>query len=63
MKKQGLNTEMFDFHLRVFDYGVPPHKTRAIEIAEASNDYQQANRLRKQLIKFQDVESEISAQI
>lgn len=25
MKKQGLNTEMFDFHLRVFDYGVPPH--------------------------------------
>jgi len=25
MKKQGLNTELFDFHLRVFDYGVPPH--------------------------------------
>lgn len=25
MKKQGLNTESFDFHLRVFDYGVPPH--------------------------------------
>lgn len=25
MKKQGLNTQMFDFHLRVFDYGVPPH--------------------------------------
>jgi hypothetical protein len=37
-------------------------KTRAIEIAEASNDYQQANRLRKQLINIQDVESEISAQ-
>jgi hypothetical protein len=38
-------------------------KVRAIEIAEASNDYQQANRLRKQLINIQDVESEIIAQI
>jgi hypothetical protein len=38
-------------------------KTRAIEIAEASNNFQQASRLRKQLIKIQDVESEISAQI
>jgi aspartyl-tRNA synthetase len=25
MKKQGLGTEPFDYHLRVFDYGVPPH--------------------------------------
>ena len=25
MKKQGLNTEAFDFHLKVFDYGMPPH--------------------------------------
>ena len=25
MKKQGLNTQTFDYHLRVFDYGVPPH--------------------------------------
>jgi aspartyl-tRNA synthetase len=25
MKKQGLNTQEFDYHLRVFDYGVPPH--------------------------------------
>lgn len=25
MKKQGLNHEAFDYHLRVFDYGVPPH--------------------------------------
>jgi nondiscriminating aspartyl-tRNA synthetase len=25
MKKQGLNVDAFDFHLRVFDYGVPPH--------------------------------------
>ena len=33
-------------------------KVRAIEIAEANNNYQQANRLRKQLIKIQDVESE-----
>jgi hypothetical protein len=37
-------------------------KVRAIEVAEASNNYQQANRLRKQIIKFQDIESEISAQ-
>ncbi|MGB8085548.1 MAG: hypothetical protein WCF07_04605 [Nitrososphaeraceae archaeon] len=37
-------------------------KTRAIEIAEANNNYQHANRLRKQLIKMQDTESEISAQ-
>ena len=36
---------------------------RAIEIAEANNNYQQANRLRKQLIKIQDTEDEISAQI
>lgn len=25
MQKQGLNTNMFDYHLKVFDYGVPPH--------------------------------------
>ena len=38
-------------------------KARAIEIAEANNNYQHANRLRKQLIKIQDTEDEISAQI
>ena len=38
-------------------------KSRVIEIAEANNNYQQANRLRKQLIKIQDTEDEISAQI
>jgi hypothetical protein len=38
-------------------------KVRAIEMAEANNNYQQANRLRKQLIRMQDTESEISAQI
>ena len=38
-------------------------KVRAIEMAEANNNYQQANRLRKQLIRVQDTESEISAQI
>lgn len=37
-------------------------KTRAIEIAEADNNFQHANRLRKQLIKIQDMESEINAQ-
>jgi nondiscriminating aspartyl-tRNA synthetase len=25
MTKQGLKPEAFDYHLRVFDYGVPPH--------------------------------------
>jgi nondiscriminating aspartyl-tRNA synthetase len=25
MKKQGLNIQAFDYHLRVFDYGIPPH--------------------------------------
>lgn len=25
MKKQGLNIDAFDFHLKVFDYGIPPH--------------------------------------
>lgn len=25
MKNQGMNVEAFDYHLRVFDYGVPPH--------------------------------------
>ena len=25
MKKQGLNINAFDFHLKVFDYGMPPH--------------------------------------
>src|SRR5918996_3715118 len=37
-------------------------KARAIEIAEANNNYQQANRLRKQITKILDIESEISAQ-
>jgi 1-deoxy-D-xylulose 5-phosphate reductoisomerase len=38
-------------------------KARAIEIAEANNDFKQANRLRKELIKFQEMESEIGVQI
>jgi hypothetical protein len=38
-------------------------KARAIEIAEANNNYQLANRLREQIIKIQVMESEISAQI
>jgi hypothetical protein len=38
-------------------------ETRAIEVANANNDFKQANRLRKQLVKFQDTEDEISAQI
>ena len=38
-------------------------KARAIEIAEANNNYQLANRLREQVIKIQDMESEINAQI
>jgi aspartyl-tRNA synthetase len=25
MKKQGLDIQAFDYHLRIFDYGVPPH--------------------------------------
>ncbi|MPZ06960.1 MAG: hypothetical protein GEU26_11200 [Nitrososphaeraceae archaeon] len=37
-------------------------KARAIEIAEANNDFKQAIRLRKQIIKIQDTEDEISAQ-
>ena len=37
-------------------------KARAIEIAEANHDLKQANRLRKQIVKIQDTESEISAQ-
>ena len=37
-------------------------RVRAIEIAEANNNYQHANRLRKQIIKMQDTESEISSQ-
>jgi hypothetical protein len=40
-------------------YGV---ETQAIEVANANNDFKQANRLRKQLIKIQDTEDEISAQ-
>jgi hypothetical protein len=37
-------------------------KARAIEIAEANNDFKQSIRLRKQIIKIQDIEDEISAQ-
>lgn len=37
-------------------------ETQAIEIANANNDFKQANRLRKQLIKIQDTEDKISAQ-
>jgi len=37
-------------------------ETQKIEVANANNDFQQANRLRKQLIKIQDIEDEISTQ-
>jgi hypothetical protein len=38
-------------------------KARAIEIAEANNNFQQARYLRDQINKMQDMEDEISAQI
>ncbi|MFZ0556941.1 MAG: hypothetical protein WAM26_16795 [Nitrososphaeraceae archaeon] len=38
-------------------------KARAIEIAEANNNFQQARSLREELCNIQDKESEISAQI
>jgi hypothetical protein len=38
-------------------------KVRAIEIAEANNNFQQARSLREELCNIQDLESEISAQI
>jgi hypothetical protein len=37
-------------------------KVRAMEIAEANHDFQQAIRLRKQLVKIHDTEDEISTQ-
>jgi hypothetical protein len=37
-------------------------KVRAMEIAEASHDFKQANRIRKQLVKIHDTEDGISAQ-
>ncbi len=37
-------------------------ETQKIEVANANNDFKQANRLRKQIIKIQDTEDEISAQ-
>ncbi len=47
-------------HLSDLKYG---DKVRAIEIAEANHDFRRALRLRKQINKIQDLESEISAQI
>jgi hypothetical protein len=38
-------------------------KARAIELAEANNDFRRAIRLRKQLNKIQNLEEEISTQI
>ena len=38
-------------------------KARAMEIAEANHDFKQAKRIRKQLVKMHDTESEISSQI
>ncbi len=33
MKKQGLNPESFKYHLKVFDYGMPPHAGWAVGLA------------------------------
>jgi hypothetical protein len=37
-------------------------ETQKIEVANANNDFKQANRLRNQIIEIQDTEDEISAQ-
>jgi hypothetical protein len=37
-------------------------KVRAMEIAEANHEFKQAKRIRKQLVKLHDIESEISTQ-
>jgi hypothetical protein len=37
-------------------------KVRVMEIAEANHDFKQAKRIRKQLVKLHDIESEISTQ-
>jgi hypothetical protein len=47
---------------RLFDLKYGEHG-RAVEIAEADNDFKRAIRLRKQLNKMQDLEDEISVQI
>ena len=39
------------------------NRVRAMEIAESDHDFRRAIRLRKQINKLQDLESEISAQI
>ena len=39
------------------------NRVRAMEIAEANQDFRRAIQLRKQINKIQDLESEISAQI
>ena len=47
-------------HLFYLKYG---EKARAIDLAEANNDFRRAVRLRKQMNKSQDLESKISAKI
>jgi hypothetical protein len=47
-------------HLADLKYG---ERVRAMEIAEAEHDYRRAIRLRKQITKIHDLESEISAHI
>jgi hypothetical protein len=47
-------------HLADLKYG---ERVRAMEIAEAEHDYRKAIRLRKQITKIHDLESEISAHI
>lgn len=47
-------------HLSDLKYG---DKARAIQIAEANKNFKQANRLREELCKIHDMESEIIAQI
>jgi hypothetical protein len=47
-------------HLADLKYG---DRVRAMEIAEAEHDYRRAIRLRKQITKIHDLESEISTQI
>lgn len=47
----------------LFNLKSDSEETRAMGIVEANNNCQQTNRLRKQLIKIQDVAGEISAQI
>ena len=56
MKKKGLNLDAFDYHLRIFDYGVPPHAGCGIGLERLLMSITKIDNIRDMILYPRDID-------